>query len=233
MTGGRGPSDIPARRGWQPDTRPGRRLFVAVPLAEDARDTVTALVARVREDAAGAGAGQPGRVSIQERSRHAERQRRSLRWVRLDGLHVTLRFLGPTLDDRLPALEAALAEAAAGVRAFRVVLAGAGGFPSDDRPRAIWLGIGQGSAPLTALAEGLERALATRGWPADERPFRAHLTLARSDGVPDAAAAVGRLKSLAAGLNAAWTADRVILFESVTGGGPARYVPLREVLLAP
>lgn len=230
MSGGRGSLEVPARRGWQPDTRPGRRLFVAVPLPEATRDAVTGLVERVRDDpdAAPAGSRQGG---AGERSRRAERQARTVRWVRLDGLHVTLRFLGPTLDDRLPALEAALAETVAGADAFQVVLTGAGGFPSDQRPRALWLGIGEGSAPLAALAARLERALESRGWPGDERSFRAHLTLARSDGVPDAAAAVERLKRAAAGLDAAWTADRVVLFESITGGGPARYVPLREARL--
>ena len=37
---------------------------------------------------------------------------RDVRWVRLDGLHLTLRFLGPTLDDRIEAATQALRTAA-------------------------------------------------------------------------------------------------------------------------
>jgi hypothetical protein len=34
------------------------------------------------------------------------------------------------------------------------------------------------------------------------------------------------------GLDVRWNVDRVVLFESVTGGGPARYVPIGEGPLA-
>ena len=37
----------------------------------------------------------------------------------------------------------------------------------------------------------------------------------------------------ASGLDLRSTVDRVVLFESVTGGGPARYVPLETVRLRP
>jgi 2'-5' RNA ligase len=82
-----------------------------------------------------------------------------------------------------------------------------------------------------ALADRLSTELAEGGWPPAERPFAAHLTLARSDGVPGASAAVEALGAAAASLDAAWTVDRIVLFESVLGGGPARYVPLRTAPL--
>ena len=57
------------------------------------------------------------------------------------------------------------------------------------------------------------------------------LTLARSDGVPAGSLVAGRLLTAAADLDLRWTADRVVLFESQTGGGPARYVRLLEAEL--
>jgi hypothetical protein len=42
----------------------------------------------------------------------------------------------------------------------------------------------------------------------------------------------GRLLAAAVDLDLRWTADRIVLFESQTGGGPARYLPLLEVPLA-
>jgi hypothetical protein len=33
-------------------------------------------------------------------------------------------------------------------------------------------------------------------------------------------------------LDERWSVDRTVLFESVTGGGPARYVPIGEAPLA-
>jgi RNA 2',3'-cyclic 3'-phosphodiesterase len=190
---------------------PGRRIFVASPLPEVAREAVEVLVAGVRASA------DPGE--------------REVRWVRLDGLHITLRFIGPTMEARIaPATEAVRAAAAAS-DAFEASLDGAGAFPDPVRPRALWLGIGAGAGELTRLTALVDRELAARGWPPDDRPFRPHLTLARSDGVGTGSRTAGRLVQAAAGLDVRWRVDRLVLFESVTGGGPARYVPLAEAPL--
>lgn len=186
---------------------PGRRLFVAVPLAEPARQAVASLMA-------GLAAGPP-----------------RLRWVRPESLHLTLRFLGPTLDDALPGVREAVTEAAARVRPFDVRLGGTGAFPPRGRPRVLWVGVVDGEPGLAALAAALEDALAARGWPRDDRPFRAHLTLARSDGVAGAERIVEAAAEHGRNLVAAWTADRVVLFESLSGGGPARYAPLHSAPL--
>jgi 2'-5' RNA ligase len=88
-----------------------------------------------------------------------------------------------------------------------------------------------GAASLGGLADGLAAELAAAGWPPGERPFEAHLTLARSDGVPGASQAVAALAAAAASLDAAWSVDRIVLFESLLGGGPARYLALRSAFL--
>ncbi len=190
---------------------PGRRIFAAVPLPTEARQRVESLVAEVRASA------DPGE--------------REVRWVRLDGLHVTLRFIGPTLDGRIPAAVEAIEAAAAGVACFSVGLSGAGAFPGPIRPRALWVGIETGATELTELTRDLDRELTLRGWPTEERPFRPHLTLARSDGVGTGTRTAARLVEAAAELDVRWTVDRLVLYESLTGGGPARYVPLAEAAL--
>jgi 2'-5' RNA ligase len=149
-----------------------------------------------------------------------------LRWVLGEQLHLTLRFLGPTPPERVAAAAAAAATAALPQAPFEVRLLGAGGFPSPARPRVVWLGLASGVAELTALAGRLEEELAARGWPPEGRPFRAHLTLARADGIPGAGRAVAALAEAAATLDAAWTADRLVVYRSELGRGPARYVPL-------
>jgi 2'-5' RNA ligase len=86
-----------------------------------------------------------------------------------------------------------------------------------------------GSEPLGRLAAQVDAALVARGWPAETRPFRAHLTLARSDGVAAGAQIGARLQQAAEALEIGARIDRIGLFESLTGGGPARYVPLEMV----
>jgi RNA 2',3'-cyclic 3'-phosphodiesterase len=179
-------------------------VFVAAPLPDEAVAVVAELVARVRAN------GVPGGG-------------RDVRWVRLDGLHLTLRFLGPTPEDRIEAASEAVRSAAASAEPFDLALGGAGTFPPGARPRALWLGLTDGTATLGRLAGHVEEALVARGWPPEPRPFRAHLTLARADGVPAGARIGAFLETAAAGLRVGCRIDRIGLFESLTGGGPARY----------
>ncbi len=153
---------------------------------------------------------------------------RDVRWVRLDGLHLTLRFLGPTLEDRIEHARAAVRVSAAAAVPFDLSIGGAGTFPAM-RPRVLWLGVNHGAERLAGLAAGVDRALVEAGWPAETRPFQAHLTLARADGVPAGERIGARLVEAAAGLRIDVRIDRIGLFESLTGGGPARYEPLELV----
>lgn len=203
----------PSRRPrWPGADLPGRRIFVAAPLPANVCSEISAIVERVRL----AGAVDGGR---------------DVRWVRLDGLHLTLRFLGPTLDDRIDAVRDAVHAAGNSARSFEIVIGGAGTFPNDARPRALWLGLRSGGEELAKLAASVDRALVGAGWPPEAKPFRAHLTLARADGVPAGARVATRLIQAAAGLRIACPIDRIGLFESLTGGGPARYEALELVRL--
>jgi 2'-5' RNA ligase len=187
---------------------PGRRLFVAVPLPDDAAEAVRSVVDEVRAEPLPAGA-------------------RDVRWVRLDGLHLTLRFLGPTPDGRIePTAAAVRAVAASAAEPFDLELGGAGTFPRQGRPRALWIGIAEGAERLGRLAIELDAALVAAGWPSEPRPFRPHLTLARSDGVAAGTLVAGRLADAMSDRRIPVRIDRLGLFESVTGGGPARYVPV-------
>jgi 2'-5' RNA ligase len=156
---------------------------------------------------------------------------RDVRWVRLDGLHLTLRFLGPTLDDRIEPARQAVRAAAAEAHPFSVTIGGAGTFPSDGRPRALWLGLRAGGTALADLAALVDRALVAAGWPPEPRPFRAHLTLARADGVPAAGRIAAHLVEAASSQRIDCPVTQIGLFESLTGGGPARYAPIELVAL--
>jgi 2'-5' RNA ligase len=152
---------------------------------------------------------------------------RDVRWVRLDGLHLTLRFLGPTPEDRIPPTAAAIANVAAAVAGpIDLELRDSGVFPPVGRPRAIWIGIGEGASALAEVEKRLSDALLTVGWPPDDRPFRPHLTLARSDGVAAGSLVAARLAAAMEGRRIVGRAADLGLFESITGGGPARYVPV-------
>jgi 2'-5' RNA ligase len=218
MTIGRvGSGGDPAAGMTRHGSPPGvRRLFIAVPLPPEVKERIGGLIERVRSRSDDA----PG-----------DRAAGAPRWIRPESLHLTLRFLGDTPDGRVTDLRAALATAAASSTAFDAVLVGSGAFPGPSSPRAIWLGIGQGRDELVRLAGSVDAALAGRGWPSDGRPFRAHLTIARSDDPVRAAAALRALGPGARDLEASWRVESVVLFESLLGRGPARYTALSETRL--
>jgi RNA 2',3'-cyclic 3'-phosphodiesterase len=194
-----------------PDLGPGRRLFVAVPTPAGVRDAVAELVDSVR-------AG-------------ANPDKRDVRWVRLEGLHLTLRFLGPTAEEGIPDVAAAVDRAAAAIEPFDVAIGGAGAFPSVARPRALWLGVTAGANELGAAARTLDDRLAEVDWSRDDRAYRAHLTLARSDGVRAGPEVARRLIAAAESFETRFQAESLVLFESISGGGPARYEPLHQARL--
>jgi len=105
--------------------------------------------------------------------------RGAVRWVRPEQMHLTLRFLGDTPADRLPPLFVTLDGLTAGRAPFALHLTEVGCFPNMRRPRVVWVGLGGEEEKLVALVGGLEAALRPLGWPPEDKPFRAHLTLGR------------------------------------------------------
>jgi 2'-5' RNA ligase len=93
--------------------------------------------------------------------------------------HVTLKFLGDVEEGRVGEIGQALEKELAGAHGGKIVLQGLGGFPSNDRPRVLWVGITEGREMLSELGVRVERAMAGLGFPREDRPFVPHLTVAR------------------------------------------------------
>lgn len=99
-------------------------------------------------------------------------------WVRPENWHVTMKFLGRTDPGFLERVREACRDAAARIRSFRVQLDGLGVFPRPQRARVLWVGLDDEGGGMTALAAALDREL-ERDFPPEQRPFTAHLTVAR------------------------------------------------------
>jgi RNA 2',3'-cyclic 3'-phosphodiesterase len=100
-------------------------------------------------------------------------------WVRPEGIHLTLKFLGEVPEERALELTAPLARAARGARALTLALEGFGVFPDLHRPRIVWVGIAPDPA-LEILQHRVEQEFAPLGFPTEGRPFRPHATLGRA-----------------------------------------------------
>jgi len=100
-------------------------------------------------------------------------------WVPEANLHLTLKFLARLTDERLAEVREAVAESAGGAAAFDLLLHGVGAFPGMERPRILWVGVGEGAVAARDLQARIEAALVQRGFEADGRPWHPHLTIGR------------------------------------------------------
>jgi len=104
---------------------------------------------------------------------------RMARWVSPQSIHLTLKFLGDIPERQVDEISAALRRACAGHAPFEVRLTDAGCFPSSNRPRVIWVGVGGEVAPLLSLQASIDQELGRLGFAREKRGFTPHLTLAR------------------------------------------------------
>ena len=104
---------------------------------------------------------------------------RSMRWVKPEAMHITLRFLGNTAVSKLDAISQIMDKGAQNQPALTLRLQGAGCFPNAKRPCVIWAGLAGDLPELAAFKRELDRGLASLGWEVEERPFKPHLTLGR------------------------------------------------------
>jgi 2'-5' RNA ligase len=141
--------------------------------------------------------------------------------------HITLRFIGRTDDVAYDRLLGSLDEADLG-RVFDIGLADMGAFPRPKSATVLWLGVAKGQTRLEEVAAVVEEAVQAAGFGAEERPFRAHLTLSRIRPPVDVTGLIGSFPD--AGL--VWRCRSIVVYRSHLGRGGARYEPLETFPLA-
>ncbi|MFN2613346.1 MAG: RNA 2',3'-cyclic phosphodiesterase [Actinomycetota bacterium] len=170
-------------------------MFVAIELPADARDAVVDVIDRLRAHNAYAS------------------------WTPRENLHCTLSFLGDIADDRVAAVSEAVGDSVRDMVDFPTHLTDVGGFPSNAKPRVVWIGLDDGAGGIAALADAVRSSLVPLGFEAEHRRFRAHVTLARlrDPRACDLSVAVEPVRFLV---------DRVVLFESRLGRPHAVHAPV-------
>ena len=103
----------------------------------------------------------------------------TIRWVKPDSIHLTLKFLGQVPSDQLDLITSSLKAAAALHAVFPLEVSGAGCFPNLHRPRVVWVGVVEQGHRLTSLQRAVENAISPLGYPSEQRDFTPHLTLGR------------------------------------------------------
>jgi len=133
------------------------RIFIALDIPAEVRARLTEYMERTRALAAEA------------------------RWARVEGLHVTLKFIGHIDDALVEKIKAALMPIKASP--FEVKFTGVGFFPNPNAGRVFWAGVDGGDS-LPKLASTIDTAMEKLGIARETKPYHPHLTLARTSSRP-------------------------------------------------
>jgi RNA 2',3'-cyclic 3'-phosphodiesterase len=177
------------------------RLFTGIDLCEEVRERLERLLVHLRACA-------------------------HLKWSPVYNLHVTLKFIGEWSGDKLPELEAAL-RSIPPREPIAADVSGLGWFPNPHHPRVFWVAVHAGDT-LAALVKDIDAALGPLGIPSEDRPFNAHLTLARvKEPAPlqELRNAIAQLESVDYG---SFLVDRFYLYRSQPGSAGSIYTKLSE-----
>ena len=155
-----------------------------------------------------------------------------VRWVRPDGLHLTLKFIGELAEIDIPSALSAISSAASQASPFRMVLKGISGFPPQGKPRIIFAGVEEPCGVLVGLAQAVDSKLCGElGVAREKRSFRSHVTLGRVKNPRDCLP-VPELSGLVADAHfGEVAAESVVLMRSELTPRGAIYTPVERIRL--
>lgn len=170
-----------------------------------------------------------GFAEIQEQ---LKRSRGAVRWVRPGSIHLTLKFLGNIHPGQVDEIAAAATKVVRDEAPLTLCAGGLGAFPSQRRPRVIWVGIQGQVERLGRIQAGLENALELLGFAREQRAFRAHLTLGRVKDRRKCQPLIDAISALEMPKFNSFDADEIILYKSDLRPTGAIYTKLHRMPLA-
>jgi 2'-5' RNA ligase len=102
-----------------------------------------------------------------------------VRWLGLEGIHLTLKFLGDVSPGKIDQIVMLLERIARHYKPFEVDVGDLGCFPNTHRPRVLWIGVQDRSGTLIDLQKSLEDGFESIGFKREARSFHPHLTFGR------------------------------------------------------
>ena len=105
--------------------------------------------------------------------------RKAVRWVRKENIHITLRYIGPTAPGEVDKINRLLSEIVGQNSDLSLNVSSTGCFPKKERPRILWLGVDGDVAELKLLVEMINSEMDQLGYPQEERNYSPHITIGR------------------------------------------------------
>jgi 2'-5' RNA ligase len=102
----------------------------------------------------------------------------SVRWVPVQNMHLTLKFLGNISQTDVGILTGILRSEVESRPAFDITVGGLGSFPNSKRAHVLFIEI-QAPTALVTLQREIESACVRASYKSESRPFSPHLTIGR------------------------------------------------------
>ncbi len=174
----------------------------------------------------------PEAVKVELQNLQRELQGRSqfeiVRWVRMDQMHLTLKFFGHVMPSQVAELEAVLRPICQEMKAFQLHLEQAGCFPDFRNPRVVWIGLAGELEALGQLQERIQQSTKTWGDHQETRAFQPHLTIGRvkSTQAHETRPLGERIRTCGINPAIAWPAGQIDLVQSQLAPQGSQYTVL-------
>lgn len=155
-----------------------------------------------------------------------------MRFVNVDGMHLTIKFVGDLDVMRVHELARVMNEVTNAISPVGLQLGGLGVFPSPDNPKVLWAGVQGNVGPISAMAEALDLRCKEFGIRPEGRRYTPHVTLARAKGRPDARAVQELLEKYADHDFGKFSVKNLYLYNSTVMPAGAVYEKLASAPLA-
>ncbi len=153
-----------------------------------------------------------------------------IRWVKTEGIHLTLKFLGNIEDKLVDRIIEILKGTCRKYRAFNCEIRGVGVFPHVKSPRVLWVGVGN-AEPLTKIQQEIENGMSSLGFERENRKYSPHLTLGRFKSSQGRTALLDKVESHKNSLLGSVDVNNISLMRSDLSPAGAKYTNIAKISL--
>jgi 2'-5' RNA ligase len=153
---------------------------------------------------------------------------KNISWVRQEGMHLTLKFLGEIDETQVALIKEFLNSTLRNYGRFPLAVTGTGFFPSNPKYlRVLWVGVEEQPA-LMSLQRELESGLENLGFPREKRAFHPHLTLGRVRAPSNLRDVLDELEKHKNSAFGEMSVQKITFFQSTLKPSGAEYTVLAE-----
>jgi 2'-5' RNA ligase len=156
--------------------------------------------------------------------------RDSIKWTKVDNVHITLAFLGDTAENIIKQIIEMLNKICIDFSPFELNMKGTGVFRSYSDPQIIWTGI-EHSDRLIQLNKLILNGLKNLNIDLDDKPFNPHLTMGRIKHLNDRDSFKSLMQEFQNTEIQKIPVNEVVLFESILLPAGPLYKPIIKIVL--